>query len=103
LITGACGAARNSVNTASVCFRTIGVAAAAAGDHGRMIGVDHRGPATLRNLFPHDPIPQHSMCVVGFARHPAPGAIIVIVDPRDRRIVGVHNVDKSPIRFRDLS
>ena len=103
LMASACAGGRSTLNTgASSCFRSIGTAAAAAGEHGRVLGVVHRRGTKLQSLFPEDQLPATRLCVVGFVRRPQPGTVVVIVDPHRERVLGVHRVDRSPIRFTNL-
>ena len=103
LLTCGCAAGRTTVSSGTnACFRTIGLAANAAGTHGRLIGVDHRRGTRLQTLFPEDKFPRTEVCVVGFVRRPQPGVVIVTVDPHSRKVISVHRLAQSPIRFKEL-
>jgi hypothetical protein len=98
-----CAGGRNTLNTrSSACFRAIAVAEQAVGRHGRLLGVRETSSAFVRTRYPGDMPTGARVCLVGFQERDRPGAIVVVVDVRDRHVVGVHPSDHPPVRFRHL-
>jgi hypothetical protein len=110
----ACSAPRNTLGTsASSCFRALPPARAAVHHTGRLVGVRRVGAATAARHFPEAAVASGGhLCLVALegafnaaditgARGAKTGRYaIVAVDPHHDRVVGVHVVDRLPLRFR---
>lgn len=106
-----CGAPRSSLGTeASICFRELPVAAAAA-TPSRLVGVRHITAGRARDALGDGDITapdKTELCVFAFRRAgtttsapTAPTYTIVVIE--HHRVTAVRHVDRLPLRFQHLS